>query len=145
MNTGTVLSTQGHLDDALEYAEAITADNRDLATAVSLAALGEIKRASSLAAEIIARSGPWYRNFMVLNLSAIIGDRERADETAAWFDSLPGGPLMLAGIVLECACGAPFDPDATPTFRRLIAEAGVDWPPSVILDYPAMRAARAQD
>ena len=139
------LIAQGRGDDALEYAKSITADNRDLATAVSLAALGEIDQANALAAEIIARSGPWYRNFMVLNLAAITGDHARANETAAWFDGLPGGPLMLAGIVLECGCGAPFDLDAAPTFGQLIAAAGVDWPPPVLLDYPAMRPARAPD
>jgi tetratricopeptide (TPR) repeat protein len=139
------LIAQGRLDDALEYAEAITADNRDLATAVALAARGEIDRAQALAEEVIDRSGPWYRNYMVLSLAAITGDRELANETAAWFDGLPGGPLMLSGIVLECGCGAPFDLDATPNFRQRSAEAGMVWPPPIILDYPAMRAARAQD
>ena len=106
-----------------------------------LAAMGDVEAARPFVEKVIARSGPWQRNFMVVTLAAIIGDRARANEAAAWYDGLPGGPLMLVGTLIECACGAPFDLSATPVLRQRLAEAGVDWPPPVIIDYPAMREA----
>ncbi len=41
-------------------------------------------------------------------------------------------------------CGAPFDLSAAPRFADQLAEAGVDWPPPVRIDYPAMREAPAE-
>jgi tetratricopeptide (TPR) repeat protein len=138
------LMAQGRLDEALAKAETITSWSRDGTVAGVLAAEGELEGAHRLIDRVIADAGPWQRNFLTASLAAIVGDRERANEAAAWYDGLPGGPLMLTGVIMECACGAPFDIEVTPNLRRRLAEAGVDWPPPTILDYPAMREARGQ-
>ena len=68
-----------------------------------------------------------------VNLNAITGDRQAANEAAAWVDGIPAGQMMLASMAVECMCGAPFDLEYTPVFAKRLAEAGVDWPPPVIL------------
>jgi tetratricopeptide (TPR) repeat protein len=134
------LMAQGRLDEALVQAEAITSWSRDGTVAGVLAAKGDLEAARPLIDRVVAEAGPWHRNYLTAALAPIAGDRARANEAAAWYDGLPGGPLMLTGVIMECACGAPFDLEATPNLRRRLAEAGVDWPPPAILDYPAMRA-----
>ncbi len=94
--------------------------------------------------DIIGQGGPWQEMYLKLLFAAIVGDQATANEAAAWYDGLPGGPLMLSGVVLECLCGAPFDLSATPVFAERLADAGVDWPPPVRIDYPAMRETPAE-
>lgn len=74
-------------------------------------------------------------------VAALSGDRAEADRHAAALDARPAGGLLLAIVVTECQCGAPFDLDATPRFKALLAESGLRWPPPETIKYPA-RAAR---
>ena len=46
------------------------------------------------------------------------------------------GAAYLVGAVQMCFCGAPFDLEATPNFKSRLEEAGFDWPPPTILDFP---------
>jgi hypothetical protein len=39
--------------------------------------------------------------------------------------------------VKGCFCGAPFDLEATPNFKKRIEEAGFDWPPPSPIKFPA--------
>ena len=133
------LIQQGRLDEALATAETSRSWVRDNAVATALAARGEVAAARSMLGDIVARAGPWQEMYLKLVFAAILGDRATANEAAAWYDGLPGGPLMLTGALIECLCGAPFDLSETPEFARLLAEAGADWPPPLLIDYPAMR------
>jgi adenylate cyclase len=73
---------------------------------------------------------------------AQIGDLEAADRMAAEIDARPGGPALLFLWIGTCSCGLPFRMEATPNFAARIQEAGVAWPPPVLVDYPALRQAR---
>jgi hypothetical protein len=56
-------------------------------------------------------------------------------------DARPAGGLLLAILVTECQCGAPFDLDATPNFKARLAESGLHWPPPQTIAYPPRREA----
>ena len=69
--------------------------------------------------------------------AALSGNRIEANRRAAALDARPAGGLLLAIVVTECQCGAPFDLDATPHFKALLAESGLRWPPPQTIKYPA--------
>ncbi|MEO8460213.1 MAG: hypothetical protein ABI451_06775 [Dokdonella sp.] len=68
--------------------------------------------------------------------AALFADRTEANRHAAMLDARPGGGLLLAILVTECQCGAPFDLDATPNFKAHLAESGLHWPPQQTIKYP---------
>lgn len=72
-----------------------------------------------------------------LEISAALGDRERANELAAEIDARPGGPMLLLLSASICACGAEFDLEATPNFSARVRESGVPWPVETHIHYPA--------
>jgi hypothetical protein len=57
--------------------------------------------------------------------AALSGNRAQANRHAATLDARPAGGLLLAIVVTDCQCGAPFDLDATPHFKALLAESGL--------------------
>ena len=73
--------------------------------------------------------------------ASLSGDRAEANRRAAALDARPAGGLLLAIVVTECHCGAPFDLDATPRFKALLAESGLRWPPPETIKYPHPRRA----
>jgi TolB-like protein len=72
--------------------------------------------------------------------AALSGNRAEADRHAGALDARPAGGLLLAVVVTECQCGAPFDLDATPHFKALLAESGLRWPPPETIKFPAPTA-----
>ena len=72
-----------------------------------------------------------------IEIHAAIGDRDGANRLAAELDARPGGPMMLLISTIYCACGAPFDLEATPNFRERIRESAVAWPLETLVRYPA--------
>jgi TolB-like protein len=72
--------------------------------------------------------------------AALSGNRAEADRHAAALDARPAGGLLLAIVITDCQCGAPFDLDATPHFKALLAESGLRWPPPQTIKYPARAA-----
>lgn len=73
----------------------------------------------------------------LLNAEVALGNREAANALAGEMDARFAGPFILAEVVKGCFCGAPFDLDATPNFKKRIEEAGLKWPPPTIIQYPA--------
>jgi TolB-like protein len=67
---------------------------------------------------------------------AHVGDREAANRLAAQIDERALSPLVLVSITAWCACGAPFDLEATPRFSAKLAEDSLPWPPPRVIDYP---------
>jgi TolB-like protein/tetratricopeptide (TPR) repeat protein len=72
----------------------------------------------------------------VSNTAAAMGDRENANAAAALLDARPLGYMILLDIAGSCACGAPFDLEATPNLARAVDEAGLIWPPRRPIDWP---------
>jgi hypothetical protein len=64
------------------------------------------------------------------------GERDNINRHAAEVDSQPFGPQSLLVVVLSCACGAPWDIEATPNFAARIKEAGMPWPPASPINFP---------
>jgi hypothetical protein len=44
--------------------------------------------------------------------------------------------MILLDVAGSCACGAPFDLEATPNLARAVEEAGLIWPPRRPIDWP---------
>ena len=81
-------------------------------------------------------SRPDTDNRSLLVVAAALGDRDRANQIAARIDAHPGSAGVLAGIIFNCFCGAPFDLEATPNYKARIEEADFPWPPPTLIDYP---------
>jgi len=64
------------------------------------------------------------------------GHREIANRSAAQVDQHHFGSVTLMLITQWCACGAPFDLDATPNFAARLEESGLTWPPQPVMDFP---------
>jgi TolB-like protein/extradiol dioxygenase family protein len=73
----------------------------------------------------------------LLDIHAAMGNRDEANKVASRIDARFGGHYELISAVNRCMCGAPFDLDATPNFKKRIEEAGFPWPPIAPLKYPA--------
>jgi hypothetical protein len=73
----------------------------------------------------------------LLRIYASMGNRDEANKVASRIDARFGGPYVLTYTVHICMCGAPFDLDATPNYKKRIEEAGFHWPPIAPLQYPA--------
>jgi len=101
---------------------------------LALSMQGDSAAARTMAEQYWSR--PDSDDFSSLIVAASIGDRERANRHAARIDGRPGGSYVLLDAVYVCACGAPFDVDATPVFKRKLAQSGLSWPPAAPLQYP---------
>ena len=73
----------------------------------------------------------------LLRIHAAMGNFDEANKVASRIDSRFGGPYALTFAIHLCLCGAPFDLDATPNYKKRIEEAGFNWPPISPLKYPA--------
>ena len=67
---------------------------------------------------------------------SLIGDRERANYHAGRIDARPGSTIALTNGALVCACGSPFDLEATPKLKARIEQGGLSWPPPVAIHFP---------
>jgi TolB-like protein len=124
----------GRPEEAREHAENVDNWNRNFLLVSTSVALDDIEGAKARIEQTLGEAPPWLRRYLAIQLHAITGDREAANEAAAWFDRIPAGNMMLAATTMECMCGAPFDLEATPNFRQRLQEAGFDWPPPAIID-----------
>ena len=73
----------------------------------------------------------------LLLAAVMLGNREAANTYASKMDARFAGPFILTEVVKGCFCGAPFDLEATPNFKKRIEEAGFSWPPASPINYPA--------
>jgi len=74
--------------------------------------------------------------YWALLVTAWGGHREEANRLAAQIDQHHFGAVTLTQITQWCACGAPFDLDATPNFAAKLEESGLTWPPQATMDFP---------
>ena len=133
-----VLLAMGRYEDALAIAPDVLGDRSFFgmsAEALPLAMAGEVDAARDAMEAWRAENGQNLRN--EIEIHAAIGDRNGANRLAAELDARPGGPMMLLISTIYCACGAPFDLEATPNFRERIRESAVAWPLETLVRYPA--------
>ena len=101
---------------------------------VIAAAAGDREAAERKLAEYAEVQSP--QDVSPLSNAAQIGDRELANQTAAGLDALEYGHLVLMQTPLGCQCGAPWDIEYTPNFKRRLDDAGLAWPPQVDHGWP---------
>lgn len=75
-------------------------------------------------------------HFWMAIVAAWGGVREVANAAAAQIDTHPFGPVTLVQITTWCACGAPWDLEATPNFAAKLKESGLQWPPPAPMEFP---------
>jgi adenylate cyclase len=126
----------GRFEEAREHAAGVSTWNRDILMVATNNAVGETAEAKRYLEKTLEEAAPWFKQYLAIQLNAITGNREAANEAAAWFDGIPAGQTMLAATIMECMCGAPFDLEATPVFAKRLEEAGFDWPPPAIINLP---------
>jgi adenylate cyclase len=73
---------------------------------------------------------------VIINYLPRSGDREESNRIAAELDALPYGYLSLLGTGGFCMCGAPWDIDVTPNFKKRVEDAGFPWPPASPIEWP---------
>ena len=75
-------------------------------------------------------------NEWIIMVAAWGGHREEANRAAAAMDKHHFGSVALSLLSQWCACGFPFDLEATPILAAKLEESGLPWPPASIMDYP---------
>ncbi len=74
--------------------------------------------------------------FAELQTYAVFGERETANRIASEIDGRTFGPLPLVLVTMWCACGAPFDLEATPNFAASLEQGDLPWPPASPITFP---------
>ena len=74
--------------------------------------------------------------FWKLMVYAWGGQKDAANRRAAEIDKHHFGPVALWQQAHWCACGAPWDLEATPNFAARIKEGNVPWPPPSPMKFP---------
>lgn len=74
--------------------------------------------------------------FWPLIISAWGGQREAVNRMATTIDRHHFGSATLTQIAVWCACGAPWDMDATPNFAAKLKEGSLPWPPQTTMEFP---------
>jgi adenylate cyclase len=132
------LLAAGRFEEALALAPEVVDDVAFFgmkAEALPLAMSGNVDAARAAMQDWQAEHG---RNLQAeIEIHAALGDRAEANRLAAELDARPGGPMLLLLTAGQCACGAPFDLEATPNFRERLRESGLAWPLQTLMRYPA--------
>lgn len=126
-----------------QFEEATTITNREFreerARLMRLQRIAAAQGDGELANALVDQFAPLAtQESTLMTMYAVAGQRERANAIAAKIDATPFGYLSLIRAVHTCACGAPFDLEATPDFAKRIEEAELSWPPVSARDWPLM-------
>lgn len=132
----SALIAAGRLDEAQAAAERELSDESKLLAYSIYVAAARGDRAVAEALWDTYRSMDVPPEMTTISIPAVIGNREQANERAAGIDAKPLGHLVLLSQIYACACGAPFDLDATPNFAARLEESGLAWPPKSPTRYP---------
>ena len=129
------LLVNGHEDEAQRLID-------EQVTLVSAAAMLDVLAAAvsgdepEFAAEYAGFVGMDLGDYWTVIGAAWGGRRDDANELAARIDARFLGPVGLAQIIAWCACGAPWDLEATPNFAALASEGNLAWPPASPMPLP---------
>jgi len=127
------LIAAGRFDDAEQFVNSEIRDDRRLFKLQSK--LASAKGDATEVKQILEAYAPEITD-TDLEVIAMSGDRELANEMARRIDGQPYGYLHLMTSIMTCYCGAPFDLEATPDFARRLEEAELPWPPHSPIDWP---------
>ena len=130
------LVANGKYDEALtEIERRIDAEDLELAfKALVAAAQGEQSRFDQLFEEFQSVNTAGHE--WTILVAAWGGHREEANRMAAMIDEHHFGSLTLTDVAQWCACGKPFDLEATPNYAAKLKESGLSWSPPSVMDYP---------
>ncbi len=64
------------------------------------------------------------------------GHRDEVNAAAGMVDQHDLGSVTLSVLSQWCACGSPFDLEATPNLAAKLKESGLSWPAPPVMDYP---------
>jgi TolB-like protein len=130
------LSMTGEKDKAEQFVNTgFGSDQERLKAKPMLAAMsGDAAAAKNWQERYLETYGP--DDLYSLLLDAQQGERNEANRLAGLIDRRPFGYMTLMQAIYSCACGAPFDLDATPVFASMLSESGLPWPPVEPIDFP---------
>jgi adenylate cyclase len=130
------LAMQGKFDEAETILQQRTKSEVDLLSSMAMLTAIQGAEGASLeyANQLINSSGP--DDLTTQQLAAQRGDRNEANRLAGQIDRRPFGYLVLMQAIYNCACGAPFDLEATPVFASMLKESGLPWPPVSAVKFP---------
>jgi adenylate cyclase len=129
----------GRFEGAMDEAERIPGDEGywgPTRRVLPLAAMGRIDEAVDALARARETLGADDDRSLLFAYAAL-GMRNEANAVASAVDRLPAGWMLLTVMIQQCYCGVPFDPEAAPNLRSRLREAGVEWPPPTVVQYPA--------
>jgi adenylate cyclase len=102
--------------------------------ALVAASEGDRARFDQISDEFLETNSSGY--YWLLLIAAWGGDGEEANRVAGLIDEHHFGSVTLTQITQWCACGAPFDLEATPNFAAKLEESGLTWPPQSTMEFP---------
>lgn len=76
------------------------------------------------------------RNIYTISMRAWSGDRDGANQLAAEMDQYEFGTMGMVSAAFWCACGSPWDIEATPNFAAKLKEGNLPWPPAPPMNFP---------
>ena len=130
-----ILAANGLHDEALRYVSTHGEDDgSDWVLRALIAAHSSDEAAYTVALQEFEQTDE--DPFWIIPLHAWGGQFEEANRAAAEFDRHPYGSIALLNIVQWCACGAPWDIEATPNFAARVAEGNIEWPPKSPMEFP---------
>jgi TolB-like protein len=131
-----ILVANGLYDEASREIESSVQDN-DLALALEAMVVAHQGDKPSFA-QVLKQynDNPDFDPFWKLMVYAWGGQRDAANRRAAEIDKHHFGPVALWQQAHWCACGAPWDLEATPNFAARVKEGNVPWPPPSPMIFP---------
>jgi len=131
------LASLGRLDEARAIVSLMSPGNSAQAQAALTVSIAEGRSPAAVQSqlgELLAASprslvSATSKVSLTMLVNDYAGDREANNRLAAEVDARPGGTLSLLRIGETCACGAAWDLDRTPNFKKRLTEAGLRWPP----------------
>ena len=94
------------------------------------------REAYDIAFENFKAGSPEQGDYWITIVAAWGGRREAANRAAAMIDQHSFGSATLVQLATWCACGAPFDLEATPNFAAQLEEGNLPWPPKEVMEFP---------
>jgi adenylate cyclase len=130
------LVANGLYDEANREIESSVQDNNMalVLKALVVAHQGDELLSAQLTKQYVAN--PDFDPFWELMVYAWGGQRDAANRRAAEMDEHHFGSVVLWQQIHWCACGAPFDLEATPNFAARIKEGNVPGPPPSAMSFP---------
>ena len=131
-----ILVANGLYDEASQKIESAVQDS-DLA--IALRALVAAHQGDKAGLEQVIKhynDNPDLDPYWKLIVYAWGGQRDAANRRAAEIDKHHFGPVSLWQQAHWCACGAPWDLEATPNFAAKVEEGNVPWPPPSPMSFP---------